>query len=187
MALPDDADPRRDRLDLEEQVAADEDGHVLIGRQAGDEVAHVLHALGIEAVGGLVQQQQPGLSEQGLSDAQTLLHAQAVPADLVVPAVLEPHPREGIRDHRVGVQAGVGAGDLQVGPAGHPLVEARRLDERAHMLPLLHRVGLPEDGDVAGVRTDELQDAAHRCGFSRAVGTKHHPVFSRLDLPMDIV
>ena len=54
--------------------------------KAADQRAHLAHALRVEPVGGLVEDQQLGVAEQRGGDAEALLHAERVGAVAVVAA-----------------------------------------------------------------------------------------------------
>jgi hypothetical protein len=54
-----------------------------------DQRAHVPHAGGVEAGGGLVEQQEPRRAQQRPGDAEALTHPVRVAADLVLGAVGE--------------------------------------------------------------------------------------------------
>ena len=64
LALADDAHVVGHLLDLREQVARDQHGGAVRLGQRTYELAHLVDALGVEAVGGLVEQHEPGVAEQ---------------------------------------------------------------------------------------------------------------------------
>ncbi len=80
-----DRDPICDLLHLREDVARDEHGPTL-GAEAPQEVAHLHDPGGVEAVGGLIEDQQRGILEQRRGDAEALLHPQRIGPDHVVRA-----------------------------------------------------------------------------------------------------
>jgi hypothetical protein len=82
LALANDADARAHQLDLAQQVARHQHRSVALA-ELGDQVAHVGHALRVEAVRRLVEDQHLGLFEQGGRDAEALLHAHRVRRELV--------------------------------------------------------------------------------------------------------
>ena len=63
--LPDDAHVVGHLVDLAEQVAGHHHRHAEPAGQGADELPHLLDARRIQAVGGLVQDQQPGEAQQG--------------------------------------------------------------------------------------------------------------------------
>jgi hypothetical protein len=78
--LRDDDNIVGERLNLGEQVARDQDGAALIG-EAAQEVAQPADALGVEAVGGLVEDEDAGVADQRSRDAQPLTHPERVALD----------------------------------------------------------------------------------------------------------
>ena len=64
-------------LHLGERVARDEDG-LSVGRELAEEAAQPTHALGVEPVGGLVEDQKLGIPEQGAGKPQPLTHSEGV-------------------------------------------------------------------------------------------------------------
>jgi len=61
-------------------VAGDEHGPALVG-QTPDQTAQPVHALGVEAVGRLVEDQDLGVAEQGPGQPEPLAHAEREAAD----------------------------------------------------------------------------------------------------------
>ena len=74
--------------DLREHVAGDQH-RPLAGGEGAEEVAQPAHALGIEAVGGLVEDQQLGLAEQRRREPEPLPHPERVPLDATVRGAVE--------------------------------------------------------------------------------------------------
>ena len=83
-AAVDDRDAVARLLDLREQVARDEDGDAALGGEVAHELADLADAGRVEAVGGLVEDQDVRVAEQRLRDAEALAHAERVGRDLVV-------------------------------------------------------------------------------------------------------
>ena len=123
-----DRDPIGDLLHLREDVARDEHGPAL-GTEAPKEVAHLDDPGGIEAVGGLVQDQQRRVLQQRRGDAEALLHPQRVGPDHVVRAGREPDAFErridGIASDAVDPRE-----DLQVPPPREPREQRGRFHDR---------------------------------------------------------
>lgn len=65
-----------------------------------DELAYLVDAAGIQAIGGLVEQQQLGLAHEGARDAKALLHAQREVTDKLPlgRAAVEAHDLERLVD-----------------------------------------------------------------------------------------
>ena len=78
-------------LELAEVVGRHQHGAARAGQRA-DQRPHLAHALGVEAVGRLVEDQQVGVAEQRGGDAEPLLHAQRVAAVAVVAPVRRGRP-----------------------------------------------------------------------------------------------
>ena len=74
-ALAQDADAVAQPGDLVQLVAGQQNRAPLVPRQAVEQAAHLLDALGVEAVGRLVEQHVRGVTEQRLRDAEPLAHA----------------------------------------------------------------------------------------------------------------
>ena len=72
-ALVDDENAVAGDFDFGEDVRGDDDGHA--SAEAGDEVAHELDLVGVEADGWLVHDDDGGLGEDGLGDADALAEA----------------------------------------------------------------------------------------------------------------
>ena len=79
--------------------------------QIHQQLAHLLHPFGVQAVEGLVQQQHIGLSHQCQRQAQPLLHAHRIAPGPIVAPVLQAHckKRRGRGRLRIGVSLGDGA------------------------------------------------------------------------------
>ena len=73
--------PVADPLDVAEEVGRDQHVDPELAPDAGDQVEHVLAALGVHAVGRLVQQQEARVVDQGHGQLDPLLHAGGEPAD----------------------------------------------------------------------------------------------------------
>ena len=72
-----------DRLDLAQQVRGQQHGPGAVGEVA-QQLAHPEDALGVEAVGGLVEDQHARVAEQRVGDAEPLAHAERVVADALL-------------------------------------------------------------------------------------------------------
>ena len=82
--------PVRHALDLAEDVGGDEDR--ALSRQRADVPAHLDDLARIEAVGGLVEDQQGRIPQQSLGDGDSLAVAAREPRDEVAPNVTEGQP-----------------------------------------------------------------------------------------------
>ena len=72
-SVADDDHPVGDGLDLGQQVRGEQHGAAAVGEVA-QQSPHPAHPLGIEAVGGLVEDQDLGVAEQRVGEAEALAH-----------------------------------------------------------------------------------------------------------------
>ena len=79
-----------DPLDLAEQVRGDHDRDAELRPDPGDELEHGGTPGRVEPVGRLVEQQQPGVTDQRLGQLDPLLHAGGVGTDQAVPLLVQP-------------------------------------------------------------------------------------------------
>jgi len=172
-----DGDVVADLLDLVHVVRGEQDGETAVG-QALDQGAHVADPAGVEAVGGLVEHQQPGVAQQAGGDAEALAHAVGVAGDLVV---LPSGQVDGVEDlgDAAGPEAAVAAVEereaLEVLRAGEVGVELRALDEPCHAVERVDTgvaPGAAEDLDRAGVGSDEPEQHPEEGGLPGAVGAQ---------------
>jgi hypothetical protein len=146
-ALDHDRDAVADHLELAEQVRVDEDGAALVFELLAD-LADVAAALGVDAVGGLVEQDEVGVVHEGLGEADALAHALGVLLDALLGPVLHADEVEELVDALLAVLAG---------DAGHGAVEIEDL-------PALEVVG---EAVVLGEVADRARVACRRRAFPR--------------------
>ena len=113
---------------------------------------HLGDALGVQAVDGLVQDQQVRVPHQGQGDAQALLHPQGEVAHRLAPGAAQAH---GVQQVGHGVPPAHPQGqalELQVFRRGEVGVDPRSLNQRAHPGEVGPGVaaGGPEEGEVPG-------------------------------------
>ena len=169
-----DADAIAQPLDVVEQVAREEERHAALAGLLADELAHLVHARGVEAVHRLVEDDQVGAADQRLREAEPLLHAERVAADAPVLRVRQVHPLEkspdvlfpGTRERRE---------DAQVLLPRQPRIKGGHLDEGPKPLrgiePVLAQVHAVEEHRPLG-RADEPRHDADRRRLPRAVGAQ---------------
>ena len=173
--------------DLGEEMAADEDRPPVPG-EGHEHVADPAHALGIESVGRLVEDQRVRIAEQDTGEPETLAHAERVAAHLAL----------GDGSHPDGFEHGVDPGDVDAVARGHPAkvvapgsggVHVAGVEERSD---LVHRsielaVLLAVEAGRAALETVEPEHAAHRRALARAVGTEEpgHP--TGMDVEAEVV
>ena len=160
-------------LDLAQQVGGEQDGARPVGEVA-QQPAHPRDALGIEAVGRLVEDQHARLAEQRLGDPEPLAHAERVGADallggglrepdvlhqLVDAPPLDPEHLGAQGERLAAAAAGVLGGGVQ-----QDADLAARVGQAA--------VARAEHRGVAGVGVREPADHAQRGGLAGAVGAE---------------
>ena len=171
-ALAQDGDLVAHQFHLTQQVGVEKHGHATFIAQAQDEIPEPFDALGIEAIGRLVEQQQFGLRQQRLGESQPLAHAVAVGADFRVDAGGEPHL---LHRHagRTGIEAaGISHQQAQVFPTAEVFIKCGRLEDRAHLAQCPRSVcqnGDAADGDLTGIRHHHAEDDAESGAFACAV------------------
>ena len=121
-----DGDPVAGVLDLGEEVAGHEHRPSLVAERA-QELADLLDARRIEAVGGLVQDQELGILEQRLGQPEPLAHPERVGLHEVVGPLGQPHPVERPL-HRLGPDAIDPSEEGEVAPAAHGGEQAGRAE-----------------------------------------------------------
>ncbi len=173
-AAVDDAEVGGDLLDLGEEMARHENGDALLAGQPAQQRAEVLDACRVEAVGGLVEDEEPRLAEERQRQRQPLAHAERVGAHEAVGVGGQ------LDEAQQNVDAGGGrgeqaAGDLEVFAAGEVAVERRALDERAdaaERTAVARGERLAEDLHRAAARPQQAQQQADRRRLAGAVGTE---------------
>ena len=159
-----------------------------LGGLLAQEGAQPQHALGVEAVGGLVEDEHLGIAEQRRRQGQALLHAGGVALDRALGGALELDQLERLVDARVG-DAGAGGDHAQRVAPGAAGVEAGGVEQRAD--PCGGRVQLPvpaaEDRHRPGRRPHEVEDHAQGGRLAGAVGAQHAGDRARLDREAHVV
>ena len=143
--------------------------------QLAQELLEGIGRVGVQAYEGFVQQQQPGLADQGRDQGQLLLHAVAVAAHLAAQVGGE---GKGVRIavDALGARPGRDGADIrnkvEVLDAGKEIVQVGVVGQKGHSLLGGHRLGadgMAGDGDLA---LRKIQHAGHRPQrgrFARAV------------------
>ena len=90
-AVPEHGDPVRHRVDLVDEVGHEEDG-VPLGLQLPHHLEQLLDLAGVEAGGGLVEDQDLGLELQRAADGHHLLHRNGVVAEQLVDVDVQVEP-----------------------------------------------------------------------------------------------
>ena len=132
----DDDHPVDGLLDLGQQVAGDQHRAPLLVGQVPEEAAQPLDALGVQAVGRLVQHEHGGVAEQRGRQGQPLPHAEGVAAGAPVAGVGQTRP--GRAPRRRGTAGARRRGSRPAGGCGPTAPGGRRLEDRADGA---HRLG----------------------------------------------
>ncbi len=177
-------------LDLVEQMRREDDGPALVD-QAGDHGAHLVHSGRIQAVHGLVQDEQLGIAEQARGNAEPLAHAHGVRGDLVAGALRQSDPGQRRRDPLVGSAAPGRGQQAEVLLAGQVGVEAGLVDDGADPgqgRAALGRDGFSEERHRAVVGFGQAEQSADQGGLACAVrpevaegGAAGHEQFHAVD------
>jgi hypothetical protein len=157
-------------LHLVQVVAGHQDGGA-VGGGLADQVADVVDPARVQAVGGLVEHQQPRRLEQRGGQREALAHAQRVPAHPVCGAAGQADPVEHLC-HRCVRQAGAAGEQVEDQPAGEVGRKAWRLQHRADTADQLgqaRRNGPAEHPDPARVGAQQAEQRAQRGRLARTV------------------
>ena len=126
----DDDEPVDRRLHLAEQVAGQQH-RATAGGEVLQEVAHPADALGVHAVGRLVEDQHLGVAEQRGADAEALAHPQRVVADAALGRAVQADPLEHLVGRRaVGDRAAATPAAASPGRCGRGAGRRRRASRR---------------------------------------------------------
>src|ERR1019366_2435348 len=165
-----------DAFDFAEEVRGDDDGDAELSAGAFDEAEHFLAAFGVEAVGGLVEEEEFGIVDERLRELDALLHAGGVAADEAVALLVEADVTErlgGAFARGGGGEAGHAAHVGHEVGGGHIYRKAVVLGEVADELADLERVGErvhAQNFEGTGGGGEEAEEDADEGGFAGAVG-----------------
>ena len=121
-------------------MTAHKDGHAITGGKGTDQFPHFLDARRIQTVGGLIQQQDLGLSQQGTGQSQPLLHAEGILGGLLVLLFFHPDDLQHCVDFFFGY-AFEHSCDFQIFPSGKMAIIGRGFDEGTGAFQNFHPVG----------------------------------------------
>ena len=173
-----DHDVVADELDVGQEVAGEEQAHAFLVGEAAGHGEQFVAALGVHAVGRLVEDEEPGVVDDGGGELQALLHAGGIGFGLAVAGLAEAD----VVEHFVGALHGVagahaaqlaGVGDeVDAGEAGEEaFVLGDEADGLADVEAVLEDVEA-EDAALAAVDGDKAEQGADHGGLARAVGTE---------------
>ena len=154
---------------LAHQVRRQEDG-ATFGGEVPHELAHPEHALGVEAVDGLVEEQRRRVAEHRRGDAEPLAHAEREAADPLARDRLEAGELDDLA-HALLAEAVRGGHREEVVLGGAAGVHGLRVEQRADLAErgTVLRVRLAVDRDTALARAVEADDHAHGGRLAGAV------------------
>jgi hypothetical protein len=176
----DDHDPVHGLLDLGQQVAGDEDRSSLVVGEVLKEVTQPLDALGVQAIGRLVEDEYLRITEQDCCQPESLPHPHRVAAGLALTCIGHPD----LRQDGIGTlirQAGSSAVDAKmVAPAATRVKGGLqdRADLRARTTQRRVRSSAIRSG--TRVRSDQAHRHSQSCGLARTVRSEepgHLPWF----------
>jgi hypothetical protein len=145
---------------------------------------------GIDAGGGLVEDEEARLLDEGLGEADALEHAFRVAAEAAVAGVLEADQVRGAPRRARGVSRREAADfsvEMERLLAGEEFVEVGVLREEADFLAALDLAAVaPEDAGAAGAGGDEAEDDLHGGALAGAVGAQEAVNLAGLDIEREI-
>ena len=173
-AAADDHELVGDHLDLGQQVRGQQHGPAAVGEVA-QQRAHPAHALGVEPVGGLVEDQHLGVAEQRVREPEPLAHAERV---LAHPLAARPSGRarrapssSSARFSGTPISRAESASVSRPRRPGCCAEASSRMPTRRPGLGSVP-VGAAEHGGAAGVGLGEPAQHAQRGGLAGAVGAE---------------
>ena len=149
-------------------------------REVNQQLPDFSDALGIQAIGGFIENEQLGLRQQRLCQAQPLPHAVRVNSHFVILTARQVHPTQHLAvsmRRNVTCQAGE---DPQIFKSGEIVVESGRVNNRSHLAQGLFsmlRNFVSEERDLAGGLASPTPVASElSCFFQRhsGPGTRRH-------------
>ena len=130
LASDDEPVARGEPLELAEDMTRDENRGPALLVEIEEDVAGAGDGDGVQTVGGLVENEQLGVAEDGGGDAERLPHAERVLLDLAVLLARETDSLEGLGNRIAGMsEPDETRADEQVLAGGELLVEGGRLDD----------------------------------------------------------
>jgi hypothetical protein len=167
-----------DALDVVEQVRAEDQAHAAARGDVADQHQHLLAALRVESVRGLVEQQQLGVVHERLRELHALLHARRVGLEVSVARLAEPDVVEHLvrpADRLVAREARQLAGERDEGRSTHPGDVAVLLGHVAEAPPHLERLArrvLAERGHPPAVGCQEAEQRLEQRRLARTIRTE---------------
>ena len=197
-ALGDDAasvhdhQPVAELLRLVHVVGGEDEGHTLPLERV-EAIPQQVASLRVEAGGGLVEQQQLGLVDEGARHDEPPLHAARQRVDAVVATVAQLHERQQL----VGALTNDRAGEVEVSPVDEEVVPNGQLGVEVVLLGrdtdaradagTVDRGVHPEHAQLAAGDGRYTPDHAHGGALARPVRPEEAERLARLDVELDAV
>lgn len=129
--LMEDTDATAQLLNLAEKMGGEQNGEPELGMEASDGLAHLVDTLGIETIGGFVENEQFRRWQQRLGEGKTGAHAVGIGAHEGRLAAGETDPLDDLVQSIGWDFGGVAGEDLKVAPTAEVIVEDGRLEDRS--------------------------------------------------------
>lgn len=147
-----------------------------------------MHALGVEAIGRLVEDEYFGLTQEGGSQPEALAHAERKPLHTTIADVCEPD----LVKHLINAgasEAGGGAQHAEVVPRPSPGMKAAGFEHRPYMAERIHEfpIGLAIDRRATCGWLDEAEQHSQGSGLARAVWSEEPRDAALCNLEAEIV
>lgn len=183
-----DRDAVAHHFEFAEEVAVDEDGFALIA-EVGQDVADVAAADGVDAIGGFVEEDEVGVVDEGLGEADALHHAFGVGANFAISIGghadgIEKFARAALAGFAI--DAGESGKEFQSLAAGQVAGEAVVFGEVADVAEGgFVADGVIEEGAFGAGGADDGHHDFDESGFARAVGAEEAEDFAAADAHFD--
>ena len=189
VSVVDDHEAVADLLDLIEEMAGEENRQSLVAGQRADELAHAGYAMGIEAIGRFIKNQQAGGRQQRLGDPQPLLHPVRESADRHAGHITQADPLQGLLDLALADRRRERSQIAKIVKSGKALGEQGSLDHGPDRMdrrdPIKEEI-MPKNADLPRLRGHQPEDAFDQCGLAGTIGAKKAKDFARSELQADI-
>src|SRR5713226_1368795 len=149
-----------------------------------------MDAVGVEAVGRLVEDQELGLAQHRLGQRQALTHAHGVPLDLVIAALLHPDQVEELADLLLVDGTEESCEKAQVVATGEEAVERGLLErgsEQAGRPGVIRPAVVPADPGGAAIRMLQPEEDSDGGRLARPVGAQEPKHLALGDIQGDLV
>src|SRR6266404_64088 len=188
--LVQDGDAGAKLLHLAQKVRGQENGQAQFTMEPQNGLAHLVDALGVQAVARLVEDQQLGVRQQRLGQGQPRPHSVRVGPHFGMLAPAEADPFNDLLNAWTRSGSGVGAEDFEISQPAEIVVKSRAFKDGSDLLQGLSAVGRDikaADFDFAARRPDLAQHHADSGAFPSAVVAEQTVNLARGDLQGQVV